>query len=276
MIPFDYFDLTATMRGFYIVSGENDRHVPLPDYQNLSAPVTFATLVASATYRWIVHAHTVQTELQSYRLIHHEKAGVLERKFYFVPSMTDEQRITPIGPPKSERRMWPWPMVLKKLWAEAGVIPDTGLDASGDLLSNYSWNDRMVARRGGQLPTDFRITRYLSDQPWPKSRAQTLITDDIRWSMDKFGGYIPNVLHPGVKVPEPGTSGSKIVLHDFGTDLKAIGSDFGTINFPPTPHSDWPTYVVEDLRQDVVPGGLAQYREIWEAIPPIDPRVQTT
>ena len=168
--------------------------------------------------------------------------------------------------------MWPWPTVLLKLWAEAGLLPQTVLDASGNPVSTESWHDRARYRRGDTFPTWFRIREYISDEPWPMDGRQIVpMTDPIHWSIDGFSGSFPECLHPRVTVPTIATS-SHTVLGGFGTDVKEIGSDLYGMEFPETTMPDWQTYVVEDIRRPLLEGGIAYHRTVAEAIPPIDDR----
>lgn len=260
---FDWFDTPSpTERGFMIEAGEQAQDCAIPDFMN-------STVLFSDCPDWITREAQVIPALQGYRLIHAEKAGVLRRRFYFGRVRTEDERDTPFRQ-RWIKRMWSWPTVLLKLWAEKGSIPITALDAAGNLRSTDSLLERVRYRKGDTYPTLFRISEYLAEAGFGDMGARQIVpvTDSIHWSFDGFSGSFPECLHPGVTVPNNLTTGQ--VLFGFGTPLKGIGSDIVRQDYPPTNMQDWETYPIEDDRKVVL--GLMEHRVLVEALPPIDDR----
>lgn len=283
-VNFDFFDSPVpTERGFFIEVEESPKNCPLPDYDAgfvyfTTRPSTLgASVSATACPDWITRGSKLDAPYASYRLIYHEKAsGRMMRRFYFLAHRTDEQRATPVKKEKWELRQWPWPTVLLKLWAERGLLPSTVLGPDGNPVSTDTIHPRTRYRRGDTFPTWVKITEYLSDEPFPRSsRMRTPITDGIHWSIDGFSGSFPPCFHPGVKVPTI-NSPSKAVLFGFGTPEKGIGADLYGMEYPQTPMTDWEPYMIEDLRADIIPGGIAQKATRYEVYPPIDDRENQT
>lgn len=261
---FDWWDTpNPTERGFVIEAGEQDQDCEIPDFMN-------STVLFSDCPDWITREAQVITALQSYRLIHAEKAGVLRRRFYFARVRTEDERDTPFRAERWIKRMWSWPTVLLKLWAEKGSVPITGVDSAGELQSTDSLLERVRYRKGDTYPTWFRMTEYLSESGFGDqgNRQIVPVTDSIHWSFDGFGGSFPECLHPGVTVPNNLTSGQ--VLFGFGTPEKGIGADIVRQDYPPTNMQDWEPYPIEDDRKVVL--GLMEHRILIEAFPPIDDR----
>lgn len=261
---FDWWDTPdPTERGFVIEAGEQDQDCTIPDFMN-------STVLFSACPDWITREAQVIAALQSYRLIHAEKASVLRRRFYFARVRTEEERNTPIREERWIKRMWHWPTVLLKLWAEQGRIPISGVNGNGDTQSAESWLERTRYRKGNNYPTWFRITEYLAEGGFGDLGSQQIVpvTDSIHWAFDGFSGSFPECLHPGVTVPNDQSTGN--VLFGFGTPEKGIGGDLVRQDYPATPTQDWERYAIEDDRKVVL--GLMEHRTLVEAFPPIDDR----
>lgn len=264
IVNFDFWDTPHPVeQGFMIEAGQKIDSTPLVDYTK--EIVLFSNLPA-----WVTHNAQVPTSLQGYRLVHAEKSGLMTRRFYFARVTTPEERKTPIKKERWTKRMWPWPTVLLKLWAEKGIIPNTSVDASGNLVSTDSLHERVRYRKGDSYPTWFRITEYMSEAGFGKEGSLQIvpITDSIHWSFDGFSGSFPDCMHPGVQVPNRQMSGQ--VLFGFGTPTKEVGGDIVSQDYPPTPMEDWEDYVIEDDRKVVM--GLMEHRTLVEAYPPIDDR----
>lgn len=258
---FDWWDTpNPTERGFVIEAAENDRDCDIPNF--LDAVVTFADCP-----RWIKNACEVHTPLQSYRLVHAAKAGKMVRSFYFARVRSEQERAVHFAE-TWQKRPFPWPTVLLKLWAEEGRIPLSAVDTDGNIINEPSKLVRTRYKPGGQFPTWFRTRHYLSEKPFPRSSAQrVLITDAIHWEFDGERGGFPECLHPGVVVPNDDSTGA--VVAGFGTPSVEIGGDIVEQKHPPTGSQNWDRYVLEDTRTPVL-GYLMQHRIKVEVFPPQD------
>lgn len=260
---FDWFDTpNPTERGFFIDAGESDQECPIPDFLN-------TTVLFSSCPDWITHGARVIPALQGYRLIHAEKSGKLQRRFYFGRTRTATERDEAFKT-RWVKRMWHWDTVLLKLWFEEGSLPLTAVDADGEIQTANRVHERSKYRQGKMYPTWFRIRHFLSEQPFPRKRQVTPITDSIHWSFDGHRGSFPECLHPGARFPSYQTSGN--VIFGAGTPSVEIGSDIVAQEYPPTSMQDWEKYPIEDDRREVIAGGLMEHRILVEAIPPIDDR----
>lgn len=95
-VNFDWWDVSATERGFFFDAGEKEQDVTIPDY--VAAKVLYSDIAANAAYKWILHGSSVISALQGYRLVKTEKSGQLQRRFYFMATRTAEQRAVAIKP----------------------------------------------------------------------------------------------------------------------------------------------------------------------------------
>ncbi len=267
---FDFFDTPKpSERGFVITAKEDTLSDEIPDY--LNRLVTWNTCPA-----WIKRAFDVRNPaMQGYRLIHAQKAGYQLRSFYFAKTRTEAERATPYRV-KTLIRPFTWPTVLLQLWFEEGNLPLSAVNDAGDISTAKRVHPRMKYRPGNQYPTRFRISHYLSDEPFPAiTKLDQPITDSIQWSFDGSSGSVPECLHPGCTFPHYQTSGA--VVPNAGTiNTDEIGGLTLEQNYPATPTTDWTTYKIEDSRREVIPGGIMEERIVVEAIAPIDDRDITT
>ena len=268
MSNFDWWDTPdPTERGFVIEAGE-----PQPQaLEDCQLPSFINNVVTWADCpNWVKHAATVPTNLQGYRLIHAQKAGLMKRHFFFARIRTDEERITPIAPASWKKQPFRWDTVLKRLWAQESQMPLSGADAEGNFQSIEQWQTKVRLKPGGVYPTWFRTRYFLSEKPWGKASEQVVpVTDSIHWDLDGLVGGIPNVLHPGVVIENTNTSGR--VKEGFGTVDQDHGSELVLSEYPPTPMTDWVDYVVQDDRQKVV-GQLMELRIVVDVFPPDEVR----
>lgn len=263
---FDWHDTPdPTQRLFSFVAKEPPTALTIPDFLNSS--VTWATCP-----KWVKEAEKVPSSLQGWRLVHAQKAGFQQRRFYFAEIRTTSQRRTPFKT-RWVKRMHSWPTVLLNLWFEEGNLPLSAVDSSGNIQSAKRVHERVRYRPGNMYPTWFRIRHYLADTPFGKKNMQTIpITDSIQWSFDGSSGSFPECLHPGAKFTAYQTSGA--VVFGCGTpEAGGVGSDLVVQEYPPTPMRDWQKHVIEDTRNEVM--GTMEHRILVEAFAPLDTRDDT-
>lgn len=262
---FDWVDTpNPAERGFSITAkeGPNDE---LPDFNT-------RTFYWRDCPQWIKRAEAVPESLQGYTLVHALKADYQKRTFIFGRTRSETERNTPFQI-SWVKRTYHWPTVLLKLWFEKGNLP---LTAQTDIMSVATaarTHPRMKIRDGAEYPTWFKISRFLSEVPWPKreNRSPTPITDSPNWSFDGSSGSIPECLHPGCRFPRYQTSGQ--VIFGAGTPESEVSGDLVAQEFPATPMTDWERHPVEDSTQNL--NGF-WFRELVEAFPPIDDRESTS
>lgn len=268
-LRFDWWDTpNPTERGFVIEAGEPQPHsladCQLPDF--VKTVVTWADCPD-----WIKHAAGVPQALQGYRLIHAQKAGPMKRHFFFAKVRTDAERVVPIAPASWKLLPFRWDTVLKKLFAQEGSIPLSGVNVNGDLVTAENWQTKVRLKPGGIYPTWHRTRMYLSEKPWPRaSKVKVPLPASIHWDLDGLVGGLPSVLHPGVVVENSNVSGA--IKSGFGTVDTDHGSEFVQQNYPPTNMVDWVKHVIEDDRQKVV-GHLMELRIVVDVLPP-DERIR--
>lgn len=260
---FDYHDTPDPReRIFSVVAKEPPTAGEIPDFLN-------ATVLWSDCPSWIKNAERVPASMHGWRLIHSQKAGFQQRRFFFGRVRTNAERRRAFKT-RWVKRMHSWPTVLLNLWFEEGNLPLSAVDSSGNIASAKRVHPRMRYRPGNMYPTWFRIRHFLSDVPFGKKNMQSIpITDSIQWSFDGSNGSFPECLHPGATFPSYQTSGA--VVFGAGTpQAGGIGSEIVAQEFPPTPLQDWQKYVIEDTRNEVM--GTMEHRILVECFAPIDDR----
>lgn len=263
---FEWHDLPSTpytgdrVFSIFVPECETDPTLEVPVIGTRSTdPVT--TWLTSPD--WVKKRQSVKPELRDYVLRMHQKAGQ-GRLFFYGRALSEAERITPYLV-EDERRMQFWPTVLLKLWLEGAT------DANG----NVTYQDHSKYRDGNTYPTVARISHYLSDVQWPKSRFSRIypLTDSIRASYDTLNINFPECLHPDVRFPAINKDESRSILFGAGTVDTVVGNDFTNEFFPATPMTDWGKYEAEVVKNQTM--GHYAYA-ITEFLPPIDDREVTS
>lgn len=266
--PFDWWETPDPQDpGFVIEAGDptpqSAEHCLIPAF--LDEVVTWAQCPI-----WVRHAAGVPPNLQGYRLVHIQKAGKMKRHWFFARIRTPKERLKQIGQSSWRKQPFHWHSVLKKLYAQASLLPLSTADGEGNIHSTENWQTKIRLKPGGTFPTWFRTRHFLSEKPWPRASAQRVpIPDAIHWQLDGLEGGLPSVLHPGVVVENNNIGGA--IKDGFGTLDQDHGAEFVQQSYPPTNMIDWMSYVVEDERQSVI-GKLMELRIVVDVYPPDEVR----
>ena len=256
---FDWVDTpNPTERAFTITAKEGVSDM-IPDFYN-------NVVLWRDCPAWIKNAETIPESLQGYTLVNAAKADYQKRTFTFGKTRTVQERNKAYHV-EWELRPKDWPTVLYKLWFEEGNLPITAVDENGKIQTSKRLHDRSKFRRGAVYPTWHKISRFLSERPFPKVQHVSPITDSIHYSFDGISGGFPDCLHPDCRFPQVQTSGK--VVFGAGTTGVEIGGDLVAQEYPATNMTDWEKHVIEDSRYQV--GGM-YFRQLVEAYPPIDDR----
>ncbi len=256
---FDWVDTPNPAERCFSITAKEDALSEIPDFLN-------TVVLWSDCPQWIKRAEVVPPALQGYTLVHALKAGYQQRTFIFGRTRSVAERSTPFHV-EWEKRPKDWPTVLYKLWFEEGNLPISAPDAEGELQFAKRLHKRSKYRQGAVYPTWHKISRFLAERPFAKTRSVTPITDSIEFSFDGIKGGFPDCLHPGCRFPQFQTSGK--VVFGAGTPSVEVGGDIVAQEYPPTNMTDWEKHVVEDSRYQV--SGM-YFRQLVEAYPPVDDR----
>jgi hypothetical protein len=264
MKNFDWIDLPdPTKRGFVVIAKESDRDCDIPDFLG-------STVLYSDCPRWITNAAQVVSALQSYRLIHAEKAGELLRRFVFAPNLTQEQTQTPYRSYFETEPSMFWPKVLLSLQGYRRV-------------ENDAYIVRPRYKEAYQGPTRVLIEEFYSPTPFEIPAYEPMVERGLH---EEIGVSITTPIVPGV--PGGGQSfwlsiGSlnlEPCLHsaiaivqviDPPLQVGVVVYNFAYLNDPATNYIDWPERLVIDDRQNQVLGGWLR-RRVW-ALRPIITRI---
>jgi hypothetical protein len=256
---FDWVDTPNPAERCFSITAKEDANSEIPDFLN-------TVVLWSDCPQWIKRAETVPPALQGYTLVHALKAGYQQRTFIFGRTRTTAERGKPyliewVQRPKD------WPTVLHKLWFEEGNLALNASDAGGNLQTAKRVHARSKYRPAAIYPTWHKISHFLAERPFVKTRSVTPITDSIDYSFDGINGNFRECLHPACRFPQFQTSGK--VVFGAGTTTVEIGGDIVAQEYPATNMTDWEKHAVEDNRYQV--SGM-YYRQLVEAYPPIDDR----
>ncbi|OYW70496.1 MAG: hypothetical protein B7Z37_30580 [Verrucomicrobia bacterium 12-59-8] len=252
---FDWVDTPNPTERCFSITAKEDAGVEIPDFIN-------HVVLWSDCPAWIKLAEVVPAALQGYTLVHAVKAGYQLRTFIFGRTRSLEERSAPYLV-EWVKRPYAWPTVLQKLWFEEGNLALNAADGEGGKRVHA----RSKSRRGAIYPTWHKISHFLSERPFAKTRSPVPITDSISYSFDGVSGSFPECLHPGCRFPQYQTSGK--VVFGAGTPSVEIGGDIVAQEFPATNMTDWEKHATEDNRYQV--SGM-YYRQLVEAYPPLDDR----
>jgi hypothetical protein len=243
---FDWYDLPdPTKRGFTVLARETDRDVDIPDF--LGTPTTFADCPA-----WITHGCNVISPLDEYVLVHAEKAGELQRRFYFAPDLPRETAQTPFRTYYETEPSMYWPKVLLSLKAY-----------------RRSENDAYIVRprykEAYQGPTRVKIEEFFSPTPFEIPLYEPMVERGLNEEIgfEYYDGVdgpywlsvgslnLDSCLHPAISITVPLNPAIEIGIVTYTT---------ASLSDTATNYEDWPDELVIDDRPRQVLGGWVRRR----------------
>lgn len=217
----------------------------------------------------------------SYVLTEPGPAGDGYLSFHFAPANTTlvQRKLTPW----SDKTIWqdhPWPDVLRWLYAVTGTaveLTEAGRNVTGSTTTRTSNTrekvlnlDRYELVRGGMIPTQVRVRRYLTSGLITGLVAEKPQPMPVRYNFLGMSNSI-DALHDDITVPESLVDARPI--DQFGTDNGVDAFAEGRSFFPRTNFLSWQNHIYRIEQSDRPVNGL--YETVtYEALAPAMPAGQ--